>query len=49
LSPDHYDRFWQWSQRWADIGKKYMNVEVLSYGVRLPYWSLEVLTQLMFK
>lgn len=34
---------------WAKDGMKYLNVDVLSYGVQLPYWSLEVLTQTMFK
>ena len=49
LTPDHYEKFWQWTKKWAEKGLKYLNVDVLSYGVQLPYWSLEVLTQTMFK
>lgn len=49
LTPRHYETFWQWAQKWAELGKKYLNVDVLSYGVQLPYWSMEMLTQTMFK
>ena len=49
LTSDHYERFWQWALLWAQDGMKYLNVDVLSYGIQLPYWSLEVLTQTMFK
>ena len=29
--------------------KHYMNVDILSYGVQLPYWKMELLTDTMFK
>lgn len=28
---------------------RYMNVDILSYGVQLPYWHMELLTQTQFK
>lgn len=49
MTKDHYDRFWQWAKAWADGAKNYMNHDVLPYGLQLPYWSIEVLTQTMFK
>jgi hypothetical protein len=49
MAEDNYERFWQWARNFVEVGKKYLNVDILSYGVKMPYWHLELLTQTMFK
>lgn len=49
LGEEHYNHFWEWTRYWEKAGLEYVNNEVLFYGVQMPYWSLELLTQMMFK
>jgi hypothetical protein len=49
MAEDNYVRFWQWARNFVEVGKRYLNVDILSYGVKMPYWHLQLLTQTMFK
>ena len=48
MSAEQYSEFWSYSdirmQQWLD----YFNSEVFGYGVPLPYWNLEFLTNITF-
>jgi hypothetical protein len=48
ISAEDYEEFWSYAnirtQQWLD----YFNAEVFGYGVPLPYWNLEFLTNISF-
>ena len=49
MKEENYSQFWQWANKKSVDTINYLNVDILSYGVMLPYWNLELLTQTMFK